>query len=101
MAFDRLVRFEDDEGKIHYGNVPYEFPSEGIDGAKIQILKGDISSGFSKGDGTATVKKVDIPLAPLLVLSRDLIIDTVTLPTGNHPPYAMYRPKLWTACEGS
>ena len=70
MAFDRLVRFQDDEGKIRYGNVPYEFPSDGINGTKLQILKGDLSSGFSKGDGTATVKKVHIPSTHLDAMKR-------------------------------
>ncbi|TVY87467.1 Uncharacterized protein LAWI1_G006943, partial [Lachnellula willkommii] len=90
MAFDRLVRFEDDEGKIHYGNVPYEFPSEGIDGAKIQILKGDISSGFSKGDGTATVKKLlcpleTTPIVPCIGLNYGQHAKEADLPIAKYP----------------
>lgn len=58
MAFERLIRFEDETGKVHYGNLPYEFPSGGIGGKEVEILRGNVLSGFSASGEKATVKKV-------------------------------------------
>lgn len=69
MGFDRLIRFEDDEGTIHYGNVPQDLPSEGILGSKVQVLDGDVSLEFSNGHEQAIVKKVNIS-SPIGLLLR-------------------------------
>jgi hypothetical protein len=69
MGFDRLIRFEDDGGNVHYGNIPQEFPSGGVLGTKVQVLKGDLSSGFSIGQEQATLKKVNI-FSPIRMLVR-------------------------------
>jgi len=62
MAFERLIRFEGEDGKIHYGNLTSEFPEEGINGKKVQTLTGDLKSGFSSSGQEATVKKLLCPL---------------------------------------
>lgn len=58
MGFDRLIRFEDESGNVHCGDLPYPFPAEGIDGRSMKILRGDIANGYMPTGQEATVKKV-------------------------------------------
>jgi transcription initiation factor TFIIH subunit 2 len=59
-AFERLIRFEDKEGKTVYGNLEKETPTREIEGSSVEILEGDVQSGFKKTGQKATVGKVCI-----------------------------------------
>ena len=57
-AFERLIRFEDTAGKIVYGNLEKEMATKEIEGSVVEVLDGDVKSGFRKTGGKATVGKV-------------------------------------------
>lgn len=57
-AFERLVRFEAQDGKTYYGNLTKETPTREIEGSKVEVLEGDVKSGFKKTGGEETVSKV-------------------------------------------
>jgi transcription initiation factor TFIIH subunit 2 len=57
-AFERLIRFETGEGKTMYGNLKTEMPTRDIEGSEVEVLEGDIQSGFKKSGGSAKVGKV-------------------------------------------
>jgi transcription initiation factor TFIIH subunit 2 len=57
-AFERLVRFETPEGKTVYGNLDKEVPTREIEGSEVEVLEGEIGSGFKKTGGRAKVGKV-------------------------------------------
>jgi transcription initiation factor TFIIH subunit 2 len=67
FGFDRLIRFEAADGQTYYGNLERELPTREMEGATVEVLEGDIKTGF-KGLGTrAKVTKVhDSPPASLL-----------------------------------
>lgn len=56
-AFERLIRFEDAEGKTLYGNLEKEVPTKDIQGSTVEVLEGDVKSGFKKTGSKATVSK--------------------------------------------
>lgn len=60
-AFERLIRFEDKDGKTVYGNLEEEVPTREIEGSSVEVLSGDIKSGFKKTGEKATVGKVCNP----------------------------------------
>lgn len=58
-AFDRLIRFEGDDGKTYFGDLGKEVvPTREIAGKKVQVLEGDVKGGFKKTGVEATVSKV-------------------------------------------
>jgi hypothetical protein len=57
-SFDRLIRFETQEGKTLYGNLEKEVPTREIEGSSVDVLEGDVKSGFRKTGGRAKVGKV-------------------------------------------
>ncbi|EUC32630.1 hypothetical protein COCVIDRAFT_42161 [Bipolaris victoriae FI3] len=61
-AFERLIRFEDAEGKTVYGNLEKEVPTREIQGSTVEVLEGDVKSGFKKTGSKATVSKLLSPL---------------------------------------
>jgi transcription initiation factor TFIIH subunit 2 len=61
-AFERLIRFESQEGKTVYGNLETEVPT--------RELEGDVKGGFRKTGGKATVGKVC-----LCLLTRNVLTD--------------------------
>lgn len=58
MGFERLIRFVSSMGETQYGNLTKETPTKEIQGSEVEILKGDIESGFEKAGKKATVKQV-------------------------------------------
>src|SRR5947209_2422402 len=50
-AFERLIRFEDGEGKTVYGNLEEEVPTREIEGRSVEVVEGDVESGFRKTGG--------------------------------------------------
>lgn len=63
-AFERLICFEDNEGKTVYGNLEREVPTREIEGSTVEVLEGDVKSGFKKTREKATVGKVCVPCPP-------------------------------------
>ncbi|KAH7393043.1 hypothetical protein BKA66DRAFT_487078 [Pyrenochaeta sp. MPI-SDFR-AT-0127] len=61
-AFERLIRFQADDGKIVYGNLEKETPTRDIQGSQVEVLEGDVKNGFKKTGGKATVSKLLSPL---------------------------------------
>lgn len=57
-SFERLIRFVAEDGKIRYGNLTKATPTLEIEGSEVEVLQGDVQSGFSKTGEAATVKKV-------------------------------------------
>ena len=58
MAFERLIRFVDDNGKTRYGDVPTGADIVGIVGRKVKVLDGNPSTTLSATQEEATVKEV-------------------------------------------
>lgn len=58
MGFERLIRFVSSTGETQYGNLTKETPTKEIQGSEVEILNGDIESGFEKTGEKATVKQV-------------------------------------------
>jgi len=59
MAFERLIRFENEKGHVVYGNLEKEIPTKEIEGSVVEVIDGNIENGFSK----TSVKKVSYPLS--------------------------------------
>ena len=57
-AFERLIRFQDAEGKTVYGNLEEEVPTREIEGRSVEVVDGSVESGFKKTGDKAKVKKV-------------------------------------------
>ena len=58
MSFERLVRFQADDGKTYFGNLTKQLPTREIEGSRVEVLSGDVQSGFKKTGDEATVSKV-------------------------------------------
>jgi transcription initiation factor TFIIH subunit 2 len=57
MEFERLIRFETQDGRVLYGDVPNAIPTEKIEGSTVTIIDGDITNGFhSTGQKTVVHK---------------------------------------------
>jgi transcription initiation factor TFIIH subunit 2 len=63
MAFERLIRFENEKGDVVYGNLEKETPTKEIEGSIVEVIDGSIEKGFSKTTQKATVKKVSYLLS--------------------------------------
>lgn len=57
-AFERLVRFETTDGSVKYGNLEKETPTREIEGSEVEVVEGDVQSGFRKGSGRVRIGKV-------------------------------------------
>ena len=62
-AFERLIRFEDKDGKTVYGNLEKEVPTKEIEGSSVEVLERDVKSGFKKTGQKTTVGKVCIRMS--------------------------------------
>lgn len=58
MSFDRLIRFRDREGIDRYGNVENEVAASELEGETVQLVSGNIESGFKILEEKAEVAKV-------------------------------------------
>lgn len=56
--FDRLIRFEDKEGCMLYGDLPIDCTTEDAVGAKVPVLDGKPFDGLRKSQRVAEIKKV-------------------------------------------
>jgi transcription initiation factor TFIIH subunit 2 len=61
-SFERLIRFETADGKTVYGNLEKETPTREIEGTEVEVLSGDVKSGFSKSGERVKVNKLLCPL---------------------------------------
>ncbi|KAI8943783.1 hypothetical protein NX059_001757 [Plenodomus lindquistii] len=61
-TFDRLIRFKTTDGSIKYGDLGAETPTKEIAGKEVELLDGDIQSGFKKNGGKAKVGELLSPL---------------------------------------
>ncbi|OAL01944.1 hypothetical protein IQ06DRAFT_218743 [Phaeosphaeriaceae sp. SRC1lsM3a] len=61
-SFERLIRFESADGNVKYGNLEKEVPTREIEGSEVEVLHGDIKSGFKKSGEKAKVGKLLSPL---------------------------------------
>jgi transcription initiation factor TFIIH subunit 2 len=61
-AFSHLVRFEAEDGKTYYGDLAKETPTRDIEGTEVEVLEGDVKSGFSKKGSKAKVSRLLCPL---------------------------------------
>jgi len=57
-AFERLIRFEAEDGKTYYGDLGAEVSTREIPGRVVKVVTGDVESGFTKTDQEAKVSKV-------------------------------------------
>jgi transcription initiation factor TFIIH subunit 2 len=61
-SFERLIRFETADGKTVYGNLEKETPTREIEGTEVEVLSGDVNSGFKKSGERVKVGKLLCPL---------------------------------------
>jgi len=69
MSVERFIRFEDESGKILYGEVSASDLKDSLEGKSVSVLAGDPFTGLSKASHTAVVKKLLCPLksAPIVI----------------------------------
>jgi transcription initiation factor TFIIH subunit 2 len=60
--FDRLIRFQTATGNVVYGNLAQETPTREIEGKEVEVLEGDVKSGFR---GSGKKERVGRLLCPL------------------------------------
>lgn len=61
-GFNRLVRFEDNEGKVCYGDLPIDCPIVDAVGMKVPVLDGKPLDELKQSQKVTEIKKVrDIP----------------------------------------
>jgi hypothetical protein len=106
-GFDRLIRFEDEEGKICYGELPIDCPSAHAVGVKVQVLEGNPFEGLKDSHSGAKIKKVR-GISPSIVLlpvkcSQASVFVTYTLvalmPHRIDAYHSLYRIELSTTCK--
>ncbi|KAK3322655.1 hypothetical protein B0H66DRAFT_554890 [Apodospora peruviana] len=68
MSFQRLVRFVNAEGTTSFGNLKSEVPND-LTGAEVEVLEGDIESGFKSTGRADKISKLlsPLPKIPLVV----------------------------------
>ena len=57
-SFERLIRFEGEDGQTHWGDFGSEEPGRDVEGKTVHILDGDVGAGFQKTDREGKIKKV-------------------------------------------
>lgn len=58
QAFTRLIRFEDEEGVVQWGDLTGDSGVENISGTKVNVLEGGLESGFTRTNVTKKIGKV-------------------------------------------
>jgi transcription initiation factor TFIIH subunit 2 len=58
MSFERLIRFVDESGTTRYGNLVREVSLKDIEKSEVQVVEGDLETGFTKSSKKTTVHKV-------------------------------------------
>lgn len=62
-TFERLIRFQSVDGRsVKYGDLGEETPTREIEGKEVEVLGGDLKSGFRKTGERAVVGKLLCPL---------------------------------------
>jgi 2-keto-4-pentenoate hydratase/2-oxohepta-3-ene-1,7-dioic acid hydratase in catechol pathway len=61
MSFQRLVRFVNDQGATQYGDLKSE-PTGDLTGQEVEVLEGDLDSGFKSTGRTEKIQKLLAPL---------------------------------------
>ena len=56
--FERLIRFESDNGQVLYGDLPASKSTDDVVGSEVSTIEGDFKTGFKKGSSKSTVRKV-------------------------------------------
>lgn len=56
--FKRLVKFEDEDGAIQWGDLAQELGQQSLVGAKADVLTGSIEEGFVKSNVSKKIAKV-------------------------------------------
>jgi 2-keto-4-pentenoate hydratase/2-oxohepta-3-ene-1,7-dioic acid hydratase in catechol pathway len=59
----RMIRFEDEEGRVHYG-LDNGVVGDGVAGGRVELLKGDPYSGFEITGETAVPARLLAPVVP-------------------------------------
>jgi transcription initiation factor TFIIH subunit 2 len=86
FGFDRLIRFEAADGQTYYGNLEKELPTREMEGSTVEVLEGDIKTGF-KGLGTkAKVTKVRSSPPESLLTINPTNLSTQLLSPLEHVP---------------
>jgi hypothetical protein len=57
-AFARLIRFEDEDGVVHWGDLTGHSCLEDPTGTKVDLLVGSLEGGFVRTNVTKTIAKV-------------------------------------------
>lgn len=61
MSFQRLVRFQNAQGSTVYGDLKQEATGD-LTGTEVEVLEGDIQSGFKASGKTDKIQKLLCPL---------------------------------------
>jgi transcription initiation factor TFIIH subunit 2 len=95
--FERLIRFEGEDGRIHYGDFGSSEPGRDVAGKTVPILLGTVESGFQKTKDQATIKKLlpPLPSTPIFLcvgLNYKQHAEEGGLPIPTHPTIFMKPP---------
>ncbi|KAK3216718.1 hypothetical protein GRF29_1g780944 [Pseudopithomyces chartarum] len=61
-VFQRLIRFEDEDGQVQWGDFGSEEVGRDVEGKTAHILNGSVEDGFKKTDRQGKIKKLLSPL---------------------------------------
>ena len=56
--FTHLIRFEDEDGVVQWGDLAGGSAQENLIGTKVDVLEGSLEGGFSTTDATKRIAKV-------------------------------------------
>jgi len=93
MSFQRLVRFVNEQGRTLYGDLKSETPSD-LTGVEVEVLEGDIQSGFKSTGRKDKISKLLCPLpnVPYVVcigLNYQRHANEANVATANVRPHLM------------
>jgi hypothetical protein len=60
MSFKTLVRFENASGQIRYGDLGNASAARDLEGAEVELLDGDVDSGFKATGKKDKIHKVEM-----------------------------------------
>lgn len=61
-GFQRLIRFEGEDGKVHWGDFGGEEVGRDVQGKSVSVLRGSVAAGFARTEEEMKIRKLLSPL---------------------------------------
>lgn len=59
-GFQRLIRFEGEDGKVHWGDFGGEEVGRDVQGKSVSVLRGSVAAGFARTEEEMKIRKVAV-----------------------------------------